>query len=161
MLGPLSRTADVLKRALDLVEPTSIEAGRLNARYSIALLDDSIDSEAANIALDRAAEIADLHDDKVLKARVLIHRLQAIETLQERIAGEIGSTYLGRTVEVLIDGHQKGKWRGRTRTDKLVFVESEDHLMGRMVSVRIARTSPWSFQGRLAEAREVAFASQR
>ena len=79
-------------------------------------------------------------------------RLQTIEALQERIADEINSTYFGRTVEVLIDGHQSGKWRGRTRTDKLVFCENEDDLMGKLVSVQITRTSPWSLQGRMVEA---------
>jgi len=79
MFRSLVGTADVLKRTLDLVKPTSIEAGRLNARYSIALLDDSTDSDAAKLALDRAAEIAELHDDKVLRARVLIHRVQALD----------------------------------------------------------------------------------
>jgi tRNA-2-methylthio-N6-dimethylallyladenosine synthase len=80
-------------------------------------------------------------------------RLQAVEEFQERIASEIGSTYLGQTVEVLVDSHQHGKWRGRTRTDKLVFIEDQGNLMGELVRVRIARTSPWSLQGRLVEAK--------
>ena len=79
-------------------------------------------------------------------------RLRAVETLQEAISTEINATYLDITQEVLVDGHQKGKWQGRTRTDKLVFVESAEELLGRLVTVRIVRTSPWSLQGALLEA---------
>ena len=38
------------------------------------------------------------------------------------MVGEINGRLLGQTVEVLVeDLHKKGKWRGRTRTNKLVF----------------------------------------
>ena len=74
-------------------------------------------------------------------------RLQAVEALQETIASEINSTYLGTTQEVLVDGHHKGKWQGRTQSDKLVFIESTEPLLGKLVTVRITRTSPWSLQG--------------
>ena len=86
-------------------------------------------------------------------------RLQAVEELQECIASEIGSAYLGQTVEVLVDSHQNGKWRGRTRTDKLVFIEDQGNLMGELVSVRIALTSPWSLQGWLLETKAPSLAS--
>ena len=78
-------------------------------------------------------------------------RLRAIESLQETIAGETNSGYLGTTQEVLVDGHHRGRWQGRTRTDKLVFIDSEEELLGRLVSVRITRTSSWSLGGRLSE----------
>ena len=81
-------------------------------------------------------------------------RLQAIEELQGSIASEINSTYADRTVEVLIDGHHKGRWQGRTRTDKLVFVEDEEELLGRLINVRITHTTPWSLRGRRVEATE-------
>ena len=79
-------------------------------------------------------------------------RLQAIEALQETVASETNSTYLGTTQEVLVDGHHKGKWQGRTRTDKLVFIESDEALLGRVVDVRVTMTSPWSLRGRLLPA---------
>ena len=34
---------------------------------------------------------------------------------------DINTQLLGTTVEVLIEGRRKGRWWGRTRTDKLVF----------------------------------------
>ncbi len=75
-------------------------------------------------------------------------RRKAVDRLQEQIVGEINARLLGQTVEVLVEGRHKGKWRGRTRTNKLVFfkVDSQDRT-GHLVRVRITRTGPWSMQG--------------
>jgi len=52
-------------------------------------------------------------------------RLQRVEQVQERIARELNAPYQGRVEEVLIEAHQVAnghhQWRGRTRTNKLVF----------------------------------------
>ena len=77
-------------------------------------------------------------------------RLQAIEELQEGIVAEINAGLLGRTVEALVDGHHKGQWQGRTRSDKLVFFPHEADLLGELAQVRISKTGPWSLQGALA-----------
>ncbi|MFQ6122165.1 MAG: tRNA (N6-isopentenyl adenosine(37)-C2)-methylthiotransferase MiaB [Dehalococcoidales bacterium] len=76
-------------------------------------------------------------------------RLNAIESLQEKIATEINARLLGKTVEVLVDGKVKGKWQGRTRTDKLVFFGDDDNCLGQLMNIRVNRTSPWSLQGEL------------
>ncbi len=76
-------------------------------------------------------------------------RLQELERIQENIAAEINAGLLGREVEVLVEGKKKGKWQGRTRTDKLVFFESEADCLGQLVKVKIEHTSPWSLQGKL------------
>ena len=77
-------------------------------------------------------------------------RLQAIEELQEGIVSEINAGLLGRTVEALVDGHNKGQWQGRTRSDKLVFFPHEADLLGELAQVRISKTGPWSLQGALS-----------
>ena len=74
-------------------------------------------------------------------------RRVAVEQLQEEIAAEINAANLGRTVEILVDGRQKGRWRGRTRQGKLVFFESQDAWQGRLAHVRIDWTGPWSMIG--------------
>jgi tRNA-2-methylthio-N6-dimethylallyladenosine synthase len=75
-------------------------------------------------------------------------RRSTVDQLQERIVGEINAQLLGQTVEVLVEGRHKGKWRGRTRTNKLVFFDVDDQARtGRLVPVRITRTGPWSMQG--------------
>lgn len=79
-------------------------------------------------------------------------RFRALEDLQAAIAGEINGGLLGREVEVLIEDRQRGRWRGRTRTNKLVFVESEAELRGLTVAVRVEWAGPWSLIGRPADA---------
>lgn len=82
-----------------------------------------------------------------------IRRHKALEQLQEQVCGEINGRLLGETVELLIEGQHKGKWRGRTRQNKLVFVEVDDRsgdLRGRLVEAQITWTGPWSMQGRFS-----------
>jgi len=74
-------------------------------------------------------------------------RRVAIEELQTRIAGEINAAALGTTVEVLVDGRQRGRWRGRTRTNRLVFFADVGAWMGRLAQVRITWAGPWSLIG--------------
>ena len=78
-------------------------------------------------------------------------RLQAIDAAQEAILAEINTGYFGSTQEALVDGRNKGRWQGRTRTDKLVWFDAEEGevALGDVVEVRITRTSPWSLQGRV------------
>jgi tRNA-2-methylthio-N6-dimethylallyladenosine synthase len=79
-------------------------------------------------------------------------RRKAVDALQERIVGEINAQLLGQTVDVLVEGRHKGKWRGRTRTNKLVFFDVDgSDWTGRVVRVRIAWTGPWSMQGEVEE----------
>jgi len=76
-------------------------------------------------------------------------RLNGIERLQENIAAEINSTYQGKTVEVLVEGKKKGKWYGRTRSDKLAFYKESIDQLGQLVRVRIDKASPWALQGKI------------
>jgi len=78
-------------------------------------------------------------------------RFRLIEELQEGIADEINQPYLGKSVKVLFEGENKGRWRGRTPTNKLVFVESDQNLLGKLLPVNITWTGPWSMQGRVPE----------
>jgi tRNA-2-methylthio-N6-dimethylallyladenosine synthase len=76
-------------------------------------------------------------------------RLKAIEELQAGIQSEINGRLLDQTVEVLVEGVRRGKAEGRSRNDKLVFLEDGHSLVGELVGVRIDKTSPWSLQGKV------------
>ena len=75
-----------------------------------------------------------------------LRRLHMLDDLQEQIVAEINQKYLGETVEVLFEDKVKNRWRGRTPTNKIVFVETEDDLRGKLLPVTITWTGPWSMQ---------------
>jgi tRNA-2-methylthio-N6-dimethylallyladenosine synthase len=79
---------------------------------------------------------------------VKVSRFTRLEALQEQVCAQINERSLGETVEVLVEELHKDKWRGRTRTNKLVFIDSPLPLRGRLVEVEITWTGPWSMQGR-------------
>ena len=82
-------------------------------------------------------------------------RRKTLDGLQAEIVAEINARLLGQTVEVLVEGRKKarpeqgrrGRWWGRTRTDKLVFFEDERDWRGRLARVRITWAGPWSLIG--------------
>ena len=80
-----------------------------------------------------------------------MRRLHLLDNQQEKIVDEINQKYLGQTVEVLFEEKVRDRWRGRTPTNKLVFVETEADLRGRTLPVTITWTGPWSMQARSAE----------
>ena len=92
---------------------------------------------------------ADWHDDVPLSLKR--ERLHAVERVQERIATEINAALLDQTVEVLVEGQRKGRWEGRTRTNKPVFFDHDENWLGRLARVRVTKTSPWSLQGDVVE----------
>ena len=91
---------------------------------------------------------AKLPDDVPPEAKE--RRRAMVEELQERVVGEINAALLGQTVEVLFEDEVRGKWRGRTRTNKLVFTRSTEALAGQLLPVRVTWTGPWSMQGDVA-----------
>ena len=78
-------------------------------------------------------------------------RFRLLEELQEGIAAEIHARHWGQTVPVLFEEKNKKRWKGRTPTNKLVFVESDRDLTGEELPVKIHWTGPWSMLGSLAE----------
>lgn len=90
-------------------------------------------------------------------------RRRTLDELQREIVADINGRLLGQTVEILVEGKKKGKWYGRTRTNKLVFFENGAgdlqqgrgvNWRGRLVPVEITWTGPWSMQGRVKESGE-------
>jgi len=83
-------------------------------------------------------------------------RLQAVNEIQKRILADINRDLLGQRVEVLVEEKHKGKWKGRTRTNKLVFFSDDGEggmdWRGKRVDVDITWTGPWSMQGERVKA---------
>ena len=77
-------------------------------------------------------------------------RFQLLEELQKEISTEKMRGYLGQSIEVLVEDKDRGRWRGRSPHNKLVFFDDEADLHGRLVQVEITHAGPWSMSGRLA-----------
>ncbi len=87
----------------------------------------------------------DVPDDEKMR------RFRQLESLQEAIATEINTRLMGGTVNVLFEEKKRGRWRGRTPTNKLVFVDSQEHLLGQERDVTVEWAGPWSMVGSLAD----------
>lgn len=74
-------------------------------------------------------------------------RHKALDDLQFQVSSEINTRYLDSTQQVLVEELHKGKWKGRTRTNKLVFFEDPRDRKGDLVDVQITYTGPWSLSG--------------
>lgn len=88
-------------------------------------------------------------DEKERRRKMLDDLLTS--TLEEK-----NRALLDRDVEVLVENMHKGKWRGRTLHNKLVFFEDDRDLTGQLVSVRIDSTAPYSLFGHAASREAVA-----
>ncbi len=79
-------------------------------------------------------------------------RRVALDRLQEAICADINAAHVGRTVAVLVEGRDKDRWRGRTRTNKLVYFPDRRPLLGQVVDVTVEWAGPWSMIGQAADA---------
>jgi tRNA-2-methylthio-N6-dimethylallyladenosine synthase len=122
------------QRTYDLLAELKLDVAHL-ARYS-----------------PRPGTVADRRMEDDVPAAEKMRRFRSLEALQEQIVADINARYLGERVEVLFEQKVKGRWKGRTPTNKLVFVESDQDLHGRSLPVRITWSGPWSMQGALTEA---------
>jgi tRNA-2-methylthio-N6-dimethylallyladenosine synthase len=70
-------------------------------------------------------------------------RHQAVEKIQERVSLASHQRMVGTREEILVDGFAKGRWRGRTRGNTLVFFDATGDWLGQTVDVEITTASTW------------------
>lgn len=90
--------------------------------------------------------------DGQLGVRIKALRLNEINNMQSAIARELNEAYIGREVEILLDGPAPrggGLLQGRTMTDKVVIVKAEPEKTGKFVNVKVTGASHWSMEGEL------------
>ena len=97
----------------------------------------------------RAGTVASRRMEDNVTNEEKMRRFRMLEELQEGVVAEINKKYLGEKVEVLFEEKVKSRWRGRMPTNKLVFVESDDNIRGRVIPVTVTWTGPWSMQATL------------
>lgn len=93
------------------------------------------------------------HDEKE-RRRLLI------DELVDEILTRKNQRWLDQEVEVLVESRHKGKWRGRTPHNRLVFFEADENMRGALVDVHISFTSPYSMQGELVRVKVPAIPQQ-
>jgi tRNA-2-methylthio-N6-dimethylallyladenosine synthase len=96
----------------------------------------------------RAAVMEDDPAQAVPEGEKQLRRVE-LERLQEGIASQRNARHQGQTLEVLVEGEHRGKWRGRSPGNKLVFFADGADWTGRLARVTITQTSPWALQGTL------------
>ena len=74
-------------------------------------------------------------------------RLKALEELQAGVQTEINRQLESSAVEVLVEGTKDGRAYGRSRNDKLVYMDDATDSVGDLLDVEIVKSSPWSLQG--------------
>ncbi|MEE8472014.1 MAG: MiaB/RimO family radical SAM methylthiotransferase, partial [Dehalococcoidia bacterium] len=74
-------------------------------------------------------------------------RQKRIEVLQESIASRANDRLAGRTLEVLVEGRNRDRWQGRSRTGKLVFFDDTRDCLGRLMPVTVQKSGPWWLEG--------------
>ncbi|HVN53939.1 MAG TPA: tRNA (N6-isopentenyl adenosine(37)-C2)-methylthiotransferase MiaB [Anaerolineaceae bacterium] len=132
IVGFPGETDEQFEETYDLLAELKLDVAHL-ARYS---------SRPGTVASRRMVD--DVSDAEKMD------RFRQLENLQEQIAAGIHAGYLGQTVPVLFEDPVKGRWKGRTETNKLVFVEAGREIRGKVLPVQITWTGPWSMQGMLA-----------
>jgi tRNA-2-methylthio-N6-dimethylallyladenosine synthase len=116
---------------------------------SIDLLTEiKFDSVHAAAYTPRPSTIASKKYPDNIQPSIKKQRLEKMEMIQTAIASKINAQLQEKIVEVLVEGQKKGKWYGRTGSDKLVFFNSDIDCSGHLVNIHIEKTSPWSLQGR-------------
>jgi tRNA-2-methylthio-N6-dimethylallyladenosine synthase len=137
IVGFPGETAEQFQRTFDLLAELRLDVAHL-ARYSPR--PDTF--SARNFPDDVPSE------EKMRRFRLL-------EELQERIAMEKNAALLGQTVEVLVEGKHKGRWVGRTRTNRPVFFDDPSgEWAAQLVDIEITQTGAWSLQGEAKENRQ-------
>ena len=132
IVGFPGETAEQFERTHELLAELRLDVAHL-ARYS---------TRPGTVAERRMTD--DVPEDEKMA------RLHKLEELQAQVVADINARYLGQTVDVLVEENHKGKWKGRTRTNKLVFFADAAEWKGQTARVTITHTSPWSLSGEMA-----------
>jgi tRNA-2-methylthio-N6-dimethylallyladenosine synthase len=128
IVGFPGETDAQFEHTYDLLAELKLDVAHL-ARYS---------SRPGTVATRRMTD--DVPEEEKLR------RFRRLEELQEGIATEIHARKLGAQILVLFEEKVRGRWKGRTPNNELVFVESDTDLRGQILPVTITWTGPWSMQ---------------
>ncbi len=135
IVGFPGETRDQFQRTLDILEEVRFDKVH-SAAYS---------ERPGTIASRKMPDDVSRDEKKI--------RLKMVADVQEPIGAEINARYVGKDFEILVDGDTRGRRHGRTRTDKLVYIDGLQPSIGAIAEGGITSSSPWSVDGSIVESR--------
>ncbi len=82
------------------------------------------------------------------------NRLFQLMAVQEEITHNKNRELLGKTLEVLVEGvdtKTRNRLIGRTRTNKITFIDGDQETVGKIVKVKINKTKTWTLEGEIVD----------
>ena len=82
---------------------------------------------------------------------VKTERMKRLLDLQKKIMSELAKRYEGTIQEVLVEEEKNGELIGRTTTNKWASFKGDKSLLGKIVRIKVTKSSPFSLEGELVE----------
>ncbi len=82
---------------------------------------------------------------------VKTERMRRLLDLQKRIMSQLAKRYEGTIQEVLVEEEKNGELIGRTTTNKWASFKGDKSLLGKIVRIKVTKSSPFSLEGELVE----------
>ena len=90
--------------------------------------------------MTKAGKMTDLFIDEETKKR----RLQILNDKVKTAHLKSNEKYIGKILEILVDGIKEGVYQGRTRNNKVVhLIDNKKYEIGQFINVKIERVSTW------------------
>jgi tRNA-2-methylthio-N6-dimethylallyladenosine synthase len=93
---------------------------------------------------------AEMQDDVPMEVKKV--RLQRLNHLLNEISLENNNEYIGKTIEVLVEGESKNNpdmLAGRTRGNKLVHFKGSKDLYGKLINIQVTDAQTWLLKGEI------------
>lgn len=90
--------------------------------------------------------------DMVLDDERIHKNFERLLEVQNQISKEINGSYIGKEVEILVEGESKTDdniYSGRTEGGKIVHIEGENELIGKIIKVKIKSAKTWFLKGEI------------
>jgi tRNA-2-methylthio-N6-dimethylallyladenosine synthase len=134
IVGFPSETEEDFQQTLNMVEKVEFDSAFM-FRYSIR----------------EGTKAASFPDD--VPEEVKLKRLHSLIELQKQVSKRKNQRMVGKTFGVLVDEksrRDKGRWKGKTRTNKTVVIDAGKDILGTIPSVKIHDADSFTLFGRLS-----------
>ena len=99
----------------------------------------------------RVGTVADKMENQIPE-EIKHSRFNRLKELAEKIIAEKNTEYVGKVIDILVEGKSKtndNMYTGRTETNKVVNFEGTDENIGKIVKVKIVSEHMWYLKGKI------------